>query len=998
MDDDRQEWNSLISCTKFIDLIGCGTQRFDEWSWIPCLQRWIEQSSQEKYEIKFLCVTRGLENNRSQVNVSGASRVGLYRMLQSEYRYTHSRHIDIDINEDDYTLIEYIKAELNMESMDTEVRYAKGIRYRACLKEQEKNEELQCVRMSFSPDHVLWITGGTRGIGALCAEHFVKNYGVRRIVLMGKESIPPRHKWKSHLEDYGSSLGIKIEKILSLEGMGAQVKTLSVSLGDVEGLHQSVQHVTSEWGPIGGVLHCAGMESSDTPAFIRKSLTSIQEVALPKVEGLNHLYACLKDEPLRFFVLFSSVSATIPTLAAGQSDYAMANAYMDYFAQDQAAVTPIVSIQWPNWKDTGMGEVKSKAYKDTGLLSHTNEQGLQMLDYILSQGMGPVVLPAYIDRDNWAVERLMQSNKPQDQNSDASNFPAQNQSSKENENLSNIVRGLTRIFAQELKLDTHKIQPYVPFAHYGVDSILLAQVVKVIRQKSGVDLDPSLLFEYPTVDALAIYLQNNFPSSMDSLYLFGTSVMQPNTADEQKETEETYLVNTHDFGTLSEIAIIGMSCHFPEAPSLEKYWELLTKGESSIGQIPSEHSGEDGELFFAGVIDRTPTVASTYFQISTEDAAAMDPQALLLLEESLKTVYHAGYTPEELHEKSVGVYIGARSRHLPQEELLLAAKNPILAVGANYLASNISRFLDVKGPSLVIDSACSSALISMNLAIQALRNGDIEYALVGGINLFHTDKEHQLFKQRGLLSQDSEFHIFDRRSQGVILAEGAGMVLLKSKEQAQKDGDSILAVIKSVAVNNDGRTAGPSAPSYKGQCDVMRRALELSGKQPQEIDYIEANGSGSQVSDVLELKAIQAVYRTKSKLPLGIGSVKPNIGHSLCAEGMASLIKLILMLSHGQKVPFLSGQQPMKHFKIEDSALYFNRTSEKWSSPRVAGVSSFADGGTNAHLILESYEEDSRTTIRRSLPLPSDLFELPKATSDRKGNRRMVWESFGLEG
>ncbi len=205
-----------------------------------------------------------------------------------------------------------------------------------------------------------------------------------------------------------------------------------------------------------------------------------------------------------------------------------------------------------------------------------------------------------------------------------------------------------------------------------------------------------------------------------------------------------------------------------------------------------------------------------------------------------------------------------------------------------------------------------------------------------------------------------------------MLGEGAGMVWLKTVDQALRDQDCIYALIKGLAINNDGQTAGPAAPNVQAQKEVMLAALAQSGRGPGEIGHIEVNGSGTEVTDLLELRAIEAVYRPEGSAPCELGSMKPNIGHPLCAEGIASFLKAVLMLHHRQRVPFLSAQQPMRHYNFATSPFRFARTlSEVGDAPKVVGINCFADGGTNAHVILEAWEEAaSREILHRPVPTP----------------------------
>jgi acyl transferase domain-containing protein len=419
--------------------------------------------------------------------------------------------------------------------------------------------------------------------------------------------------------------------------------------------------------------------------------------------------------------------------------------------------------------------------------------------------------------------------------------------------------------------------------------------------------------------------------------------------------------------------VVGLSCRFAGADSAQAYWQLLAEGRSGIARVPAQRWGRPSE-YFAGVLPEVWQFDAGFFLIAAADARAMDPQGLLVLEESLRTWYHAGYTLKQVKGRAIGVYLGARSQHLPEAGVLGAAPNPIMAVGANYLAANISRFFDLSGPSVVIDTACSSALVAMSMAMQSLKSGEIESALVGGVSVLHNEGALRLFARRGILSEGGAFHLFDGRAHGAVLGEGAGMVWLKSVSQARSDGDTIYAVIKALALNNDGRTAGPGAPNLQGQQEVMRQGLARSGLQGRDISYIEVNGSGSEVTDLLELKAIEAVYRADSGLRCELGSMKPNIGHPLCAEGIASFIKSVLMLHKGERVPFLSGQVPMQHYDLGASPFRFYRAGEVPGPVLTrAGINCFADGGTNAHVILEAWREGDAPLPRHRPLAPPQL-------------------------
>jgi len=963
----------------WVDLIGCGRGKDATLQWISYLQQWIERGSRRSPVA--LCVTRGLESyENSGVNLAGASRAGLYRMLQSEYGYLRSRHADLEMETADHILLDQIGAEIVTNTDEPEVCYRSGIRYRASLREfLDAKIEVE-ERVVLPHDAVLWITGGTRGIGYACARHFIRSYGVRRLVLAGRESFPPREQWGQYQlrED---SIGQKIRAIQLLEADGAEIRVSSAPLTNQEALRKELAEVHQVWGPVNGVIHAAGLMDLDNPAFIRKSLDQIATVMAPKVTGLDNLLQCFEEEPLQFVALFSSVSGIIPNLAVGQSDYAMANAYMDYMADSLRHKLPVVSIQWPNWKESGLGETTSRAYRQTGFLSHTDNEGLKLLDRVLAMRRGGVALPAIVNADAWRPERLMSRSQE--------SVPVRTQSKTSSDRKpptgADVLRQRTHAWllstvSESLNIDLAKLEIDTGLQDYGADSVMLAQLLQHVSKLIGEKLDPSILYEYPTVQAFASWLLQRYARQLEEAFAVAeiqTSSQELAPTDFSEGGPQLTPIGVREkrsgaSNSETDIAVIGMSCRFPGAGTLEEYWRLLAEGRSAIRPVPRQRWGHASN-YYAGLLDNITHFDPAFFLIPENTAAAMDPQAFLLLEEGLKTCYHAGYLLEEIKGSATGVYLGARGQHHPEDTLLYAAKDPIVAVGQNYLAANISRYFDFHGPSLVVDTACSSALVAMNLAIQALLNGEIETALVGGVNILQTDTALRILEHRGILSSSPYFHIFDGRANGSILGEGAGMVLLKRIDKAQKDQDRIYAVVKSVAINNDGRTAGPTAPNLQARKEVLQKALAQSGKDPEKIGYIDVNGSGSEVTDLLELKAIEAIYRPSTKVPCRLGSMKPNIGHPLCAQGIASFLKVALMLHHGRWVPFLSGQEPMRHYDFVSSPFQFTRVLEEWDSPsRSAAINCFADGGTNAHIILESHESSrERDILRRPIQPPT---------------------------
>src|ERR1041385_5511753 len=913
-----------------IDLTGCGQEQEQSLLWLSLVQQWIERGPKGK--MMGLCVTRGLEGfQNSAMNLSGVLSMALFRMLQSEYSNLRSRHMDADLATSDEDLVEQIASEFLTEGDDSHVCYRNGIHHIASFRIKEaKAGSGETKNLTFQDDRVLWITGGTRGLGYLCARHFIRHYGVKRLLLSGREVLPERDLWNRY-KDQDSSVGQKIRAIQELEAEGASVEVSWVPLTDQQALSEELQRINKTMGPIGGIIHCAGFADATNPAFVRKDRREIQKLTAPKVASLETLIQCCAAQPLQFLILFSSASAAIPSLAAGCADYAMANAYMDYVAESRARELPIISIQWPSWKESGMGEVKSDRFRQTGLLSMSDAEGLRLLDRILAVSPGPVVLPAVVAAGAWSPDHLMQRAVAGKAAEKTRRDDGAKIALTHKDLLAETRRWLLSLMAEYLKIDRDHLDLNTPLTEYGVDSILLTQLLRTIGAALDQELDPSLLFEHTTIEAFANWLTSNHAGVLARV-VGPSDNPEPNAVRSVGSVSPTGSVSLYKSlrpPQSTDIAVVGLSCRFPGSADLKEYWQLLAQGRSAIRAVPASRWGAPND-YYAGLLDDVTHFDPKFFLIPEADARAMDPQALLILEECLHLIYHAGYSAGELKGRPIGVYLGARSQSPLDDARLIGVENPIMAVGQNYLAANVSRFFDFRGPSLVVDTACSSALVAMNMAIQGLQSGEISGAIVGGVNVLHTDAPLRMFRRRGILNREPAFHLFDQRASGAVLGEGAGVVMLKTLEQAIADRDTVYAVVKALAINNDGRTGSATAPNLQAQRDVMRMALERSGKSPQEISYIAVNGSASEVPDLLELKAIESVYRQTDSWRCALGSMKPSIGHPLSAEGIASFIHVVLMLHKRQLVPFISADRPMKHYDFAASPFYFVRSLSPW--------------------------------------------------------------------
>ena len=421
------------------------------------------------------------------------------------------------------------------------------------------------------------------------------------------------------------------------------------------------------------------------------------------------------------------------------------------------------------------------------------------------------------------------------------------------------------------------------------------------------------------------------------------------------------------------IAVIGMGCRFPQADSPAAFWQLLRDGVDAVGEIPAERWNVDEYYdpnpdtpqkmytrqggFLQGVYHFDPE----FFGIPPREALTMDPQQRLLLEVSWEALEHAGLAPERLTNTETGVYIGYMNRDHPQwyteDE---QQTDPYLLTGNSFSfsAGRLSYLLGLQGPSMVVATECSSSLVTVHLACQALRMGECDLALAGGVNLILHPVANVMLSKLRALSPDGRCKTFDAAGDGYGRGEGCGMVVLKRLSDAVAAGDPILAVIRGSAVNHDGPSAGLTVPNGVAQEKLLRKALAAADVKPETIDYIEAHGTGTTLGDPIEINAMMKVYGQKRVKPLLVGSVKTNVGHLEAAAGIVGLMKVILAFQHEAIPPHLHLRQPNPYIAWDQIPVQVPTTLTPWPTsdkPRLAGVSSFGLSGINAHLILEDF-------------------------------------------
>jgi acyl transferase domain-containing protein/acyl carrier protein len=429
-----------------------------------------------------------------------------------------------------------------------------------------------------------------------------------------------------------------------------------------------------------------------------------------------------------------------------------------------------------------------------------------------------------------------------------------------------------------------------------------------------------------------------------------------------------------DYESMEGIAIIGMAGRFPGAKNIEEFWQNLQNGVESISVFTDE------ELISAGiepavlrdinyvragaVLENIELFDAPFFGFNPREAEITDPQHRFFLECAWEALENAGYDSQRCDSR-IGVYAGASlnnylSFDLNRDQMgAVACFQTLIGNDKDFLTTRVSYKLNLKGPSVTVQSACSTSLVATSLACQSLLNYQCDLALAGGVSIRAPQKTGYLYQEAGILSPDGRCHAFDAKARGTVLGNGVGIVVLKRLADAIASGDCIHAVIKGSAINNDGsEKVGYTAPSVNGQALAIAEALFVASVEPETVNYIEAHGTGTALGDPIEITALSKVFRasTEKKGFCGIGSVKTNIGHLDAAAGVAGLIKTVLALKHKSIPASLNFEQPNPQIDFANSPFYVNTKLAEWKAglaPRRAGVSSLGIGGTNAHVILE---------------------------------------------
>ncbi|MFJ8229748.1 SDR family NAD(P)-dependent oxidoreductase [Streptomyces sp. NPDC094448] len=838
---------------------------------------------------------------------------------------------------------------------------------------------------------VYLLTGGLGGIGTLVARDMADRTRNVTLVLTGR-----------------SPLGAAGETVLGeLRVLGADARYLPADVADAGAVRTLVDGILREHGALHGIVHAAGVVRDGLIG--RKTEEECRTVLAPKAAGLVHLDEATRDVPLDFLAAFSGAAGVFGN--AGQADYAAANAFLDAYTHHRRDLVArgersgaSVSVDWPLWAEGGMrvdAATAAMMRERLGMAPMTSAQGLAAL-YAALHAPHTQVLVLAGDADR--IRQTLAGGAPAPRPLLAA--PAAVSAVPPTAALRGggpvraaLVTYLRTVLSEVIQVPPHRIDPGAPFENFGIDSVLALSVTNRLEADFG-SLSKTLFFEHRSLEELSGYFLSAHADRLAAVL-----GLRPEPAPEPAAASAPVPVPAVPVGSAAApasvvpasvvpasagrapaedaIAVIGLSGRYPGAADLDELWENLLAGRDGVTEVPADrwdhsryYDPEPGRpdrtpAKWGGFLDGVADFDALFFNMSPREATITDPQTRLFLECVWNLLESSGYTRERLREEhggAVGVYVGAMYQQYQLLASDLAHESVTSVMGYSAIANRVSHFFDLQGPSVAVDTTCSSSLVAIHLACEELRRGNAEMMIAGGVNLTLHPKKYLGLSLTGLSGSSPDSRAF-LDGDGFLPAEGVGAVLLKPLSRAVRDGDEVLAVVRSSATNHKGRTSGPMVPGIEAQARLIEDGLRRADVHPRTVGYVEASANGSQMGDALEFSALRRVFgaRTADQSFCALGTVKCNLGNVEAASGIAQLSKVVLQLGHGRLAPF-TGNGPLNPgVQLDGSAFYLPQEAQEWRRPvvdvdgrpreypRRATISGFGAGGSNAHLVVEEY-------------------------------------------
>lgn len=858
------------------------------------------------------------------------------------------------------------------------ILYENGIRKVRVLKKEQKKGTFT----GFKKGGTYLITGAAGAIGKMISTYLAKEYQAN-LILTGRVLEQQCSEWLASLGQLGACVYYHQADIIRRD----QVKDL-IEMGK------------KRFAAINGIIHCAGIGTDELVNEVPKM--DFEKILLPKVQGAFQLHEESRGEELDFFLMFSSVSSEIGDM--GFCSYATANAWLDAFSKLREDMKEkgicsgrTIAVNWPLWKNSRyIVDAKNERVLEElyGLTSVTEQDGMPALDEIVKMDSGQILAlfgsemkldTVFINTQRQADVKIVDTD-----------------SAKNKQLYPHAVRYLKKIFADTLHIDQGQIRITEPFDAYGLDSIMIMELNELLL-KEFKGISKTLFYEYNTIQKLASYLVMTYGEEPLNIWngaskkaaeingnpvkksAFMTQVrnglLQEPLKEKDRHTEKAD-------ARKMDIAVIGLDGRFPMAKDVFELWRNLKEGKDCITEIPAsrwdyledydEQKGAKGKIYtkYGGFLDDIDKFDPMFFQMSPRDAILTDPQERLFLECAYHTMEDAGYTCRGLAKEKVGVFVGVMYGHYQIIGTQANKNGGITPPNSSFasIANRVSYLFDFKGPSLAVDTMCSSSMMALHLACESIRNKESDMALAGGVNVtIHKNKYIFLCSQR-FASSEGKCRAFGDGGDGYVAGEGVGAVLLKPLEKAIADRDYIYGVIRADSSNAGGKTNGYTVPNPNAQAELIETTLEKSRIAPRTITYVEAHGTGTALGDPIEIAGLTRAFGKDSqeKQYCALGSIKSNIGHLESAAGIASLIKVLLQMKYKTLVPSIYSEPQNSNIDFTNTPFYVQKGLSPWENnaknasfmeegeriPRRAGISSFGAGGSNVHMIVEEYQNN----------------------------------------
>ncbi|PPQ47410.1 polyketide synthase [Paenibacillus peoriae] len=870
---------------------------------------------------------------------------------------------------------------------DKRIRYEDGKRLVLGWNEMKPTETTG--RVPWKDRGTYLITGGAGGLGLIFAEDIAQRVREATLVLVGRSN--PDEGKQAILE--------------KLKALGARVEYKQVDVAQKEEVSKLILEIREGYGGLDGILHSAGVIQDRF--IMNKSQEEFAEVMAPKVAGLVNLDQATKELHLDFFILFSSIAGIMGN--PGQADYSSANAFMDAYAAYRNSLVSSkerkgqsLSVNWPLWKDGGMhvDDDTERAWQSIGMVAMQASNGIQALYNGLASGLNQLLV---IEGEQSRLRKYFLESRPQEKE-----YVEESASSEVNLELllEKTLYQLKLLFGEVTKLSIDKIDVSEPLESYGIDSIMITRLNQKLQGIFG-EISMTLFYEYQTLEAVAEYFIADYhkecvrwtglgsPIKMEeksvsiSATVHAASELSLSPLPEEENNRIRNTATNRDRVKHEQIAIIGISGRYPQAKNMEEYWSNLEQGKDCITEIPAERwkregfycsdikeAVEKGKSYskYGGFVEDFADFDPLFFNISPREAMSMDPQERIFLEECWKVFEDAGYSREQLAEQyngRIGVFAGITGTgfNLYGPKLWEQGQPVFPRTSFSSVANRISYFLNLKGPSIPVDTMCSSSLTAIHEACEHIYNGECEMAVAGGVNLYLHPSSYIFLSTMRMLSPDGRCKSFGEGGNGFVPGEGAGVVLLKPLSRAIADKDHIYAVIRGTRINHGGKTNGYTVPNPVAQGELIREAFDKAGVNARAVSYIEAHGTGTELGDPIEITGLTQAFKkdTQDTGFCAIGSVKSNIGHLEAAAGIAGIAKIILQMKNRKIAPSLHSQKLNPNINFSKTPFVVQQGLSEWERPiveedgeqreypRIAGISSFGAGGANAHIVLEEY-------------------------------------------